>query len=88
MRTIFRLVRWFGRALERDGIGWVGFWGAAFAGFVLGCMLGCMGRYEIRNQYETKLGNFRNEAVKRNEMEVWRTPDGENVYRWKDKQGE
>jgi len=84
MRTILRLVRWFGKILERDGLGWATMLGAAFGAFILGCMIGCMGIEVVKGDYESKLRTLRNEAVRRSEMEVWRTPDGENIYRWKE----
>jgi len=84
MWTILRLVRWFGKVLERDGLGWAGFWGAVVAAFIFGCMSGCFGIKVVEGEGILKLDRFRKEAVRRGAMEVWRTPDGENVYRWKD----
>jgi len=84
MRTILKLVRWFGKALDRDGLGWSAMFGASAAAFIFGCMSGCFGVEVVKGDYESKIHVFRKEAVRRGAMEVWRTPDGENVYRWKD----
>jgi len=84
MRTILRLIRWFGKVLERDGLGWSTMFGLAVAAFILGGMLGCLETRVLEIEYDIKLNAFRREAIRRGEMEAWRTPDGEYVYRWKE----
>lgn len=84
MRMIFRLFRWFGKVLDRDGLGRAAMFGVGLAAFIFGCMVGCFGKEVVRGHLIGELHRFRQEAVRRGAMEVWRTPDGERVYRWKE----
>lgn len=88
MRTILRLVRWFGKALDRDGLGYAGFFGAAAAAFLIGCMLNCAALSIAEASYQQILTNYYRQAVERGHMEVWTGEDGKRVYRWKDERGE
>ncbi len=89
MRTILRLVRWFGKALNRDGIGWAGFWGMAAAAFLFGAFLDCSQTALRVNSANGKVRDLHRQAVHYGFMKIWRTPDGKTVYRWKkDERGE
>ena len=81
---ILRLVRWFGKALERDGFGFTAFFGTAIAAFLVGCMLNCAALNIAKSSYLQMLTNYYRQAVERGHMEVWTGEDGKRVYKWKE----
>lgn len=84
MRTILRLVRWFGRALDRDGLGWAGFWAAVAAAFLVGVLLDFAQTGLRVDRANGKVREMHRQAVYYGFQEVWRTPNGQAIYRWKE----